>query len=194
MKTFSKVAAILATGLMLSACASTPAPKPITTPSTVNQTAPNAPNIVPPPKPIPFQPNQVPSPTPPSATKNIPSPTPVIPVQPKTTPVIPVQPKTTPVTPKTTPPKTTAPVAKTLSVTIKDFAFLPATITVNAGDSVTWINKDSAPHSIKGSGITGGVSPTLTTGKSYSQKFATAGTFKYTCGIHPMMAGTVTVK
>src|SRR5438105_13999614 len=33
------------------------------------------------------------------------------------------------------------------AIEIKDFAFSPATLTVKVGDTVTWTNQDSAPHS-----------------------------------------------
>ena len=36
--------------------------------------------------------------------------------------------------------------AATVNVTMKGFAFDPATLTVNVGDTVTWTNQDTAPH------------------------------------------------
>jgi LPXTG-motif cell wall-anchored protein len=79
------------------------------------------------------------------------------------------------------------------SVTIKGFAFQPKTITVNEGDTVTWTNQDSAPHTAtasEGDFDTGN----LTKGKSGSHKFTDAGTIAYICAIHPNMKGTVVVK
>ena len=78
------------------------------------------------------------------------------------------------------------------SVTIKDFAFSPASLEVAVGASVTWTNEDSAPHTVTGDdGIDSG---NLAQGKSYSHAFKTAGTYAYRCSIHPSMTGTVTVK
>jgi plastocyanin len=80
------------------------------------------------------------------------------------------------------------------SVTIENFAFSPASITVKAGTTVTWTNKDSATHTVtETDSQTGPNSGDLATGKSYSFKFDTAGTYKYHCSIHPDMTGTVTV-
>src|SRR5690348_16933901 len=39
-----------------------------------------------------------------------------------------------------------APTSATKTVEIKNYAFSPATLTVNVGDTVTWTNKDTAPH------------------------------------------------
>jgi plastocyanin len=73
------------------------------------------------------------------------------------------------------------------------FRFSPSSITVGAGETVTWTNNGSAPegHDISGSGLGSG---TLHTGQSYSHTFASPGTFSYFCSIHPFMKGTVTVQ
>ena len=78
------------------------------------------------------------------------------------------------------------------AVTIKNFAFGPATIRINAGDTVTWTNRDSAQHTASGKGgsFNTGI---LNEGKSASHTFSKAGTFAYICAIHPDMHGTVVV-
>jgi plastocyanin len=79
------------------------------------------------------------------------------------------------------------------AVPIKGFAFKPATVTVNEGDTVTWTNQDTAPHTATasdGSFDTGN----LKKGASGSHKFSKAGSFAYICSIHPNMKGTVVVK
>ena len=76
-------------------------------------------------------------------------------------------------------------------VTISGFAFSPASLNINRGDTVTWINQDSAPHDIVGDTF---LSPTLLKGQSYSLTFNQAGTVQYHCGIHPSMRGEVIVK
>jgi plastocyanin len=82
----------------------------------------------------------------------------------------------------------------TNSVTIKDFAFSPASITVKKGTAVTWINQDSVAHTItETDGQDGPKSQDLASGQSYSFTYNTAGTFKYDCSIHTNMTGTVTV-
>jgi plastocyanin len=82
--------------------------------------------------------------------------------------------------------------AASTGVTIKDFKFGPASVSVNVGDTITWTNQDVAPHTATasdGSFDTG----SLSQGKSGSHTFTTAGTFPYICSIHPNMKGTVTV-
>ena len=86
------------------------------------------------------------------------------------------------------------PQAAAFAVTIQNFAFNPATRTINVGDSVTWTNLDQAAHSAvanNGSFNTG----VLTTGQSKTITFGAAGTFGYICGIHgASMSGTIVVQ
>lgn len=79
------------------------------------------------------------------------------------------------------------------SVTIVDFSFSPATITVNQGDTVTWVNDGPTPHSATASdgSFDTGVFPA---GQSRSHTFAQAGTYAYICTPHPNMRGTVVVQ
>jgi plastocyanin len=79
------------------------------------------------------------------------------------------------------------------AVTIANFSFQPATVTVQVGDSVTWTNQDGAPHTATaddGSFDSG----TLSQGDTGSHTFDTAGTFAYHCEIHPNMTGSVVVQ
>jgi plastocyanin len=72
------------------------------------------------------------------------------------------------------------------------YRFTPATITVAAGDTVTWTNDSDAAHTV--SADNGSFDhPKFTQGQTVSQKFATPGTFKYHCNIHSYMHGTVVV-
>lgn len=77
-------------------------------------------------------------------------------------------------------------------VNIDNFAFVPATLTVRAGSTVTWTNHDEEPHTVVASDGSFH-SPGMGTGGTFSHTFATAGTFDYVCSIHPMMHGTVVV-
>lgn len=77
-------------------------------------------------------------------------------------------------------------------VSIDNFAFAPATLTVKAGTTVTWTNRDEEPHTVAASDGSFH-SPGMGTGATYSHTFPTAGTFAYVCSIHPMMHGTVVV-
>jgi len=78
------------------------------------------------------------------------------------------------------------------AITIQNFAFAPASLTVKSGATVTWTNMDSPKHSVKWDDGTTGSDP-LATGATYTRTFATAGTFTYVCGIHASMKGTIVV-
>lgn len=72
------------------------------------------------------------------------------------------------------------------AVSIKNFAFSPATITIKKGESVTWTNGDSAPHTAtEDAGAFD--SGSLATGAKYSKSFDAAGTFTYHCTFHSNM-------
>jgi plastocyanin len=77
-------------------------------------------------------------------------------------------------------------------VNIDGFAFVPATLTVSAGTTVTWTNRDEEPHTVAASDGSFH-SPGMGTGATFTHTFSTAGTFDYVCSIHPMMHGTVVV-
>jgi hypothetical protein len=77
-------------------------------------------------------------------------------------------------------------------VTIQSFAFHPQTITIGAGDTVTWTNRDDAAHTATGTGGSFDTG-TLQRGQSGSHTFTSAGRFSYICAIHPSMTGTVVV-
>lgn len=83
--------------------------------------------------------------------------------------------------------------AKTVTVNIQSFKFNPTPITIDMGDSVTWINKDTAPHTStadNGEWSSGN----LTLNGSFTRMFKTAGTFNYHCNIHTSMLGSVIVR
>lgn len=78
-------------------------------------------------------------------------------------------------------------------ISINDFKFSPATLTVTAGTTVSWRNDQGVTHTVTaddGSFDSGDV----VQGAEFSQVFATAGTFAYHCTIHDTMTGTVTVE
>jgi plastocyanin len=82
--------------------------------------------------------------------------------------------------------------AAATGVTIQNFKFSPGTSSVHVGDTITWTNRDIAPHTATakdGSFDTG----TINKNKSGSHTFTKAGSFAYICSIHPSMKGTVTV-
>ena len=84
--------------------------------------------------------------------------------------------------------------ATTASVSIDNFTFGPESLTVKAGTTVTWINKDDIPHGIASSSNDFAKSKALDTDDNYSFTFARPGTFRYFCYLHPHMTGTIVVK
>ena len=76
-------------------------------------------------------------------------------------------------------------------ITISNFAFVPALLQISAGNTVTWVNADGAPHNVEVKGRMS--SDTLMPGSSYSASFAQAGDLDYFCSIHPYMSGTIRV-
>lgn len=79
------------------------------------------------------------------------------------------------------------------SIEVKNFMFMPTTLTVNAGTQVSWVNKDDEPHTVvSDTGLFR--SGALDTDESFSFKFDKPGTYHFTCSIHPRMVGTIVVK
>ena len=94
-------------------------------------------------------------------------------------------PKTTTTVPKTTttvPTTTTTPEPQTHNVSIGDFFFSPASLTISVGDTVRWTRTGSVTHTTTGSEWDSG---SLGSGATFSHTFTTAGTFNYFCAIHP---------
>ena len=90
---------------------------------------------------------------------------------------------------------TTAPAAGpgAQAISIKDFSFTPASLSIEIGDSVTWTNADGAAHSIESGDRNFDSSDKIDSAKSFTFTFTTAGTYTYICGIHPYVKGTVEV-
>ena len=81
----------------------------------------------------------------------------------------------------------------TSTVQIKSTGFVPATVTINQGDSVTWTNTDTKDHQVVSNGGAF-ASAILNPGKTYTHAFASGGTYHYHDGLHPSLKGTITVK
>jgi plastocyanin len=81
----------------------------------------------------------------------------------------------------------------THTVTIDASRFEPETLSVMAGDTVVWVNKDVVAHtatSTPGAFDSGLIAP----GKSWKYRPKRAGEFAYTCTYHPTMNGMLRVK
>ena len=82
----------------------------------------------------------------------------------------------------------------TRTVLIQNFSFKPAHITIKRGTRVTWINKDTAPHTVTANNPRRFDSGRLSKGQRYFHTFKSAGKKRYHCKIHPHMMGRVVVK
>jgi plastocyanin len=77
--------------------------------------------------------------------------------------------------------------------------FVPDTLTVSKGATVTWTNGDSTLHTVTSGSAESGNSGTefdssyLAAGKTFQHQFSTSGTFDYYCTLHPFMKGKVVV-
>jgi amicyanin len=78
------------------------------------------------------------------------------------------------------------------AVSISDFKFNPASLTVPVGTTVTWTNQDEEPHTVAAKDGSFH-SPGMDTHATYSYTFTTPGSYDYICSIHPFMTGTVVV-
>jgi plastocyanin len=81
----------------------------------------------------------------------------------------------------------------TSTVQIKSAGFVPATVTINQDDSVTWTNTDTKDHQVVANGGSF-ASAAIKPGKSYTHTFRAGGTFRYHDGLHPTLKGTVVVR
>jgi LPXTG-motif cell wall-anchored protein len=91
------------------------------------------------------------------------------------------------------------------SVSIGDNFYSPATVTISAGQSVTWTypNSGGSTHSVTADdgsfnsspGCPGNINACMQPGDSYAHTFSSAGTFPYHCLVHGFaMSGTVIVQ
>ena len=87
--------------------------------------------------------------------------------------------------------QSTTQVAEKNIVTIHEFKFNPSEITIQKGETITWVNEDSVTHTVTGTVINSGL---LEKGKSFKQTFNETGAFDYGCTPHPYMKGKVIVK
>ena len=79
-------------------------------------------------------------------------------------------------------------------IEIKDFAFNPQTITIKAGEKVTWINRDEEPHTIVSVEKQFKKSSALDTDQEFTITAGPPGTYTYYCSVHPKMTGTIVVE
>jgi plastocyanin len=91
-------------------------------------------------------------------------------------------------------PEDTEAVADATMGEIKDLAYIPDSIEIPVGATVTWTNSDTVPHTATAPDREVLQSGTLNPGDSYSQTFDQPGTFDYFCEFHANMKGTIVVQ
>jgi plastocyanin len=79
------------------------------------------------------------------------------------------------------------------AVTIRDYLYKPASITVPKGTTVTFTNRDSTPHTATSKDSGAFESGSIDTGKTGTITLEESGTFAYYCLFHPFMKGTIVV-
>jgi plastocyanin len=93
--------------------------------------------------------------------------------------------------PQTDPPASGS--AAPVTVSIDNFTFKPAVVTIPTGGKVIWTNRDDVPHTIKADDGSF-TSAALDTDETFTQVFAKRGKYEYFCSIHPHMTARVIVK
>lgn len=79
------------------------------------------------------------------------------------------------------------------TVRMTNDAFLPSTLTVSAGATVLFINRDDDAHTV--TSVNGAFdSKGLDTNGRWSYTFKKPGSYRYFCELHPFMKGTIVVK
>src|SRR4249919_1642023 len=83
--------------------------------------------------------------------------------------------------------------AEAAQIVIKEFMFMPTSLAIKAGTTVTWANKDDEPHTVvSDTGLFR--SGAVDTDETFAFKFDKPGTYHFTCSIHPRMVGTIVVE
>lgn len=81
-----------------------------------------------------------------------------------------------------------------VQVKIDNFTFAPTPLTVAAGTTVQWVNRDDIPHTVVSEDKSTFKSKALDTDDNFSYTFSKPGTYTYFCSIHPKMTGKIVVQ
>jgi plastocyanin len=80
-----------------------------------------------------------------------------------------------------------------VEISIDNFTFAPAEITIPAGTVVKWVNRDDIPHTIVEKSLSFR-SKALDTDDTFTHQFNDVGEINYFCSLHPRMTGKIIVK
>jgi plastocyanin len=84
--------------------------------------------------------------------------------------------------------------AGTVQVEINNLTFKTEPVQAKVGDTITWTNKDTVPHSASPDNNPECATDTINPGAAGSITYTVAGTYAYHCAIHPtQMKGTIVV-
>jgi plastocyanin len=83
--------------------------------------------------------------------------------------------------------------ARGTTVRIRNYCFGPTILRARPGDVVTFINRDSAPHTVLGANGSWGSYRELQQGDDLTYRFARTGVYPFVCTYHPGMVGAVAV-
>jgi plastocyanin len=78
-------------------------------------------------------------------------------------------------------------------IDISNYCFSPTVLYADVGDTVTWTNLDSFPHSVGGANMAWGSFGQFREGHAARYSFSAPGVYSYVCTVHPGMVGTVVV-
>jgi plastocyanin len=78
-------------------------------------------------------------------------------------------------------------------VAIGECAFVDTVTYIEPGDKVTWVNKDSVPHTVSGAAFSWGTEDMIYRGGRVAYTFEDEGVYPYYCALHPSMVGAVVV-
>lgn len=84
--------------------------------------------------------------------------------------------------------------ATTHTVNIRDNSFQPASLQIQAGDTVIWTHIGTAQHTVTSDGGSFTSSPNLSPGDAHTVTFPAAGNFSYHCAFHSNMTGSISVQ
>jgi len=83
--------------------------------------------------------------------------------------------------------------AKGQTVAMRNNCFSPMVLRVAPGETVTFVNRDTEPHTVTGAGDWGTGYKDLTTGQKFQVRLAEPGLYLFDCVIHPGMIGALYV-
>ena len=80
-----------------------------------------------------------------------------------------------------------------VEISIDNFTFAPAALTISAGTTVRWTNRDDIPHTVVEKSLRFR-SKALDTNDTFTHQFNDTGEVDYFCSLHPHMTGKIIVK